>query len=963
MFCDHDCLETAQSPEKTLLLGLGSTPGITGSAIQEQSSSTVMPVAVQFTSQPVSPLGKSYQNVAIAIQSGPETSGSSMAQTGVPSEVQHGFSGLSSQHPTIVWDEIAWAPEVTFTAPSPKALKALFLPIVSILSSSLFKVPKQSSFILFLIAVSVTGMLSNPTADLQLPPIAPSSSSTNAQHSTPTSNGKLYTLMSLGGFDSIGIAVLHPETTLTRSVVSTPPSQPTTSPVRAPPPPPPPPPITTVISTSTSTLTSTSTSTSKGLGCIIGLIGGFGDCSSSSDSTTSSTVVQSPTTDNRISGYETDDCFTTEHTTTSIQPVSSPQGPTTNSVRPTTVVQSSSSVVVPPSSNSSPSHTQVPPPVSTNPLPVSSPPPPVSSPPPPVSSPPPPVSSPPPPASSPPPPASSPPPPASSSSPSDSDTHIPPPTLSNPLPVSSPPPPTSGSSPSHTLTQVQPPTSTNPLPVSITTPPTSSSSPSHTLTQVPPPTSTNPLPVSGAPPATPSSSPPTSTNPPPVSSPPPPTSSSLPSGTNTQVPPPTSTTPLPAISTPPPTSTSSPSDTNTQVSLFTSTNPLPVSSTPQPTSSSLPLGVVQTPPPASSSSIIPSSLSSGTVPQLSTTQLPASGPEVITIGSSTITANSASDFIIGSATLTPGGQVTVGGTTVSLASNGGVLATGTNTEALTSTQGSTLPPVPIIIGSLTITQGPSSALVIGSQTLTPGSAATISGDVISLDSGGAIIVNGADGSSSAPTSTPAPVVVVDGSSITENSASGFVIGNQTLFPGSAITTGGEVITLPLPSQPTTAAASITSAPIFLVGSSTFTENSQSDLVIGTETLTPGGVMTVDGQVISLSPTGNAVIVNGAPPSTFLTETASIIPPQVSSLIIGGETLTAGGRVTVGGDILSLAPSGTGIVVIGTVTVGGGESTATATTTGKKKNVAGRVDSSRVFVACQVGFVIMVFWLH
>jgi hypothetical protein len=194
-----------------------------------------------------------------------------------------------------------------------------------------------------------------------------------------------------------------------------------------------------------------------------------------------------------------------------------------------------------------------------------------------------------------------------------------------------------------------------------------------------------------------------------------------------------------------------------------------------------------------------------------------------------------------------------------------------------------------------------------------------------------------------------------------------VIGNQTLFPGSAITTGGEVITLPVPSSstgPITAAATTTFAPIFVVGSSTFTEDSQSDLVIGTQTLTPGGVLTVDGQVVSLSPTGNAVIVNGAEPSTFITETASIVPQsQITSLIIAGQTLTAGGRVTVGGDILSLAPSGTGIVVIGTVTIGGGESTATATATGKKKNAGGRITSSFVFVGLQVSFVIMVFWLH
>lgn len=56
-------------------------------------------------------------------------------------------------------------------------------------------------------------------------------------------------------------------------------------------------------------------------------------------------------------------------------------------------------------------------------------------------------------------------------------------------------------------------------------------------------------------------------------------------------------------------------------------------------------------------------------------------------------------------------------------------------------------------------------------------------------------------------------------------------------------------------------------------------------------------------------------------------------------MVAGQTLTAGGRVTVGGDVLSLA--GGAVTVIGTVTVGGGEATATATPTGKK-NAGGRI---------------------
>lgn len=59
-------------------------------------------------------------------------------------------------------------------------------------------------------------------------------------------------------------------------------------------------------------------------------------------------------------------------------------------------------------------------------------------------------------------------------------------------------------------------------------------------------------------------------------------------------------------------------------------------------------------------------------------------------------------------------------------------------------------------------------------------------------------------------------------------------------------------------------------------------------------------------------------------------------------------------MTVGGDVLSLA--GGAITVIGTVTVGGGEVTATATPTGKK-SLAGRFErNSKMLMALQMAFV-------
>jgi hypothetical protein len=127
--------------------------------------------------------------------------------------------------------------------------------------------------------------------------------------------------------------------------------------------------------------------------------------------------------------------------------------------------------------------------------------------------------------------------------------------------------------------------------------------------------------------------------------------------------------------------------------------------------------------------------------------------------------------------------------------------------------------------------------------------------------------------------------------------------------------------------------SINTNPIVIIGSVTYTENDSSGIVIGTQTLTPGGVITVSGTVLSLpGPTT---------PVTLVTSTRGLAGQgPVTSVVIAGQTLTAGGRVTVGGDVLSLAPSGTGIVVIGTVTV----DVAAATGTSGKKNSGGRSSS-------------------
>jgi hypothetical protein len=146
---------------------------------------------------------------------------------------------------------------------------------------------------------------------------------------------------------------------------------------------------------------------------------------------------------------------------------------------------------------------------------------------------------------------------------------------------------------------------------------------------------------------------------------------------------------------------------------------------------------------------------------------------ILSFGSSTITADQSSNFVFASETLTPGGQLTVSGTQLSLASNGGyVVFEGSTTQTLA-----------------TAAQSPNKApsaveYIFASQTLGPnGPAITVSGTVLSLQAGGSSIVIGG-------TTTKAIA------SYLATSTPEYIIGTQTLKAGGpAITVSGTVMSL------------------------------------------------------------------------------------------------------------------------------------------------------------------------
>jgi hypothetical protein len=340
-------------------------------------------------------------------------------------------------------------------------------------------------------------------------------------------------------------------------------------------------------------------------------------------------------------------------------------------------------------------------------------------------------------------------------------------------------------------------------------------------------------------------------------------------------------------------------------------------------------------------------------------------PPVLTIGSSTLTPNAATQFFVAPGqTLTPGGTATIDGTLVSLAPSASFVVVGGSTQHLPTAAPifgmvSTSPPQ-IMVGGVTITaQGNSGnvnnnnqniaasgpTFVVDGQTLAPGAQAiTVAGTTLSLEPGGSsVVVNGVTSAvANPPASFAQPTITVGSNVFTPISGSRdtFIIGDETLAPGGeAITFSGTVISL-APSASfvvvngatsmlaNPAAAPSAAIPLLTIGNSVFRPlpGSGTSYLIGSSVLTPGGLITVAGTTISLAVGATALVINGqtsslttgaqpvitnAPLLTVGSNTFTAI--SGTTYIIGGQTLTPGGTITVDGTTISLAPGATQLV--------------------------------------------------
>ena len=255
-------------------------------------------------------------------------------------------------------------------------------------------------------------------------------------------------------------------------------------------------------------------------------------------------------------------------------------------------------------------------------------------------------------------------------------------------------------------------------------------------------------------------------------------------------------------------------------------------------------------------------------------------------------------------------------------------------------------PLVFTIGGKAYTADTSSNFLIEGQTLAPGGTAiTLSGTPISLAAGASqAIVGGSTvaiypaGITPAPGARPAPTLNFAGSTYSANSLGQFVIGEQTLSPGAAITVSGTQISLAAAGNVVVIGSSTEllapngarTAAMLTFDGSTFTADTSSEFVIGGQTLTPGGSIEVSGTPISY-PAGSSAIVIGTKtsPLSFATITSGVRPiitfdgstytaDASSDFTIDGQTLTPGGNIDVSGTPISYPLAGTA-VVIGTST--------------------------------------------
>lgn len=190
------------------------------------------------------------------------------------------------------------------------------------------------------------------------------------------------------------------------------------------------------------------------------------------------------------------------------------------------------------------------------------------------------------------------------------------------------------------------------------------------------------------------------------------------------------------------------------------------------------------------------------------------------------------------------------------------------------------------------------------------------------------------------TSTAPPALTIGSQTVTANPQNEYVIGSRTLRPGSEITVSGTPISLDSGATEAIVGTrtqrltsnvlpAVTSPPALTIGTQTILPDAQGNYVIASQTLTPGGAVTVSGTPVSLAPGGGHAIVGTSTANLAILpfpQLATATPPPLTmgsqtltanaqgQYVVDGQTLHRGGAITVSGTPISLAPGGAYAVI-------------------------------------------------
>jgi hypothetical protein len=262
-----------------------------------------------------------------------------------------------------------------------------------------------------------------------------------------------------------------------------------------------------------------------------------------------------------------------------------------------------------------------------------------------------------------------------------------------------------------------------------------------------------------------------------------------------------------------------------------------------------------------------------------------STPAAVLLGSITAASFAGGGYILATQILSPGGTaIEVSGTTYSLAATGNtVFVDGTPTAvqpvAYTgpTSLANAVAPTPVVFGSVTATPFIAGGYILATQVLSPGGTAVeVSGTTYSLATFGNTVF--IDGNPTEYKSAAAATLMIGSQTFDAVAAAvtPLVIASQTLVPGgSAITVSGTTYSLPPSETNIIVVNGQTTSLAQTSGIAVLSANSQklsftpinSGIVVASQTLYPGGVITVNGETLSLGPSGSVVIVKSGESTT------------------------------------------------------------------------------------------------